>query len=161
MLNEIIAKRLNQQANNEFRSSYLCLDISNYYKSVGLCAFGSWFEIQFQEELEHARLFITYLLEHNEEIEFDDRPMEIGNNFCDFIKPMEVSMMNERNNNLLINEIYNLAKEINDYNTALFITDFVDKHLIRNDCIRTFIKKFNDCNYNKVKKVIKKTTLES
>ena len=149
MLNEIIAKRLNQQINNEFCSSYLCLDISNYYKSIGVSGFGSWFEMQFQEELEHARLFITYLLSHNEKIDFDDSSVKMGNIFCDFMKPMEILLLNERNNNAFINEIYNLAREVNDYNTALFIADFVDKHLLRENCIKTFLKDVRDYNCKK------------
>lgn len=139
MLNEKIAKKINQQINKEFQSSYLYLDISNYYSSVGLSGFKTWFNMQFQTELEHARLFITYLLRHGEKVDFDNTRNNYKH-FYDFLEPMKLSLLNERDSNLSVNEIYNLAKDVNDYDTILFITDFINKHLMeRNYSFKKFI----------------------
>lgn len=151
VLNKTIAKKINQQMNKEFQSSYLYLNISNYYNSMGFSGFKVWFDTQFQIELEHARLFITYLLQHGEKIDFDNAKSNNCKYFYDFLEPMELSLLNERNNRLSINEIYNLAKDMNDYNTISFIADFISNHLMeRDDFLRKFIVEIDSCGFKKM-----------
>ena len=54
MLNEKVAELMNDQINKEFYSSYLYLDMSNYYVDKNLDGFANWFKIQAQEERDHA-----------------------------------------------------------------------------------------------------------
>ena len=56
MLNEKVAELMNDQINKEFYSSYLYLDMSNYYVDKNLDGFANWFKIQAQEERDHAIL---------------------------------------------------------------------------------------------------------
>ena len=51
-----VSSLINDQINNELYSSYVYLDIANYYESKGLDGFANWFEIQAKEELDHALL---------------------------------------------------------------------------------------------------------
>lgn len=151
MLNKIIAKKINQQISKEFQSAYLYLDISNYYNSVGFSGFKVWFNMQFQIELEHARLFITYLLRHGEKIDFDNAKNNNCKHFYDFLEPMTLSVLNERANRLSIDEIYNLAKDINDYNTVLFITDFINSHLMERDgLLKKFVVEVDSSGFEKM-----------
>ena len=46
MLDKKILFMLNSQINKEFYSSYLYLDISNYYYDNSLDGFGNWFAIK-------------------------------------------------------------------------------------------------------------------
>ena len=46
MLSKEVAKLINEQVNQEFYSSYLYLNYSNYYKEEGLEGFGQWFYVQ-------------------------------------------------------------------------------------------------------------------
>jgi ferritin len=69
MLNNEIVKKLTEQINLEFFSSYLYLDISNYYTDQNLNGFANWYKVQTQEERDHAMLFITYLLNNSEKVE--------------------------------------------------------------------------------------------
>ena len=61
MLNEKVAKLLNEQVNKEFYSAYLYLSFSNFYKELGLDGFANWYHVQAQEERDHAMLFIQYM----------------------------------------------------------------------------------------------------
>ena len=61
MLNEKVAALLNTQVNKEFYSAYLYLHFSNFYKEQGLDGFANWYQIQAQEERDHAMLFVKYL----------------------------------------------------------------------------------------------------
>ena len=139
MLNAKITEKLNQQINKEFQSAYLYLDISNYYNARDISGFGAWFNLLFQQKLKHAKLFIEYLFEHGEKVNIDNTAKEkYSNHFNDFMNPMRLSLLKEQDNNLSINEIYDLAKEINDHETVLFIADFIYKKLVDKECFNNF-----------------------
>lgn len=59
---------LNEQIMKEFYSAYLYLDMANYYGDEGLEGFQNWFEIQAQEERDHAMLMRTYLMNNGEKV---------------------------------------------------------------------------------------------
>ena len=61
MMNEKIAKLLNEQINKELYSAYLYLDISNYYDEMDLDGYKNYYMIQAQEERDHALLFMQYM----------------------------------------------------------------------------------------------------
>ncbi len=61
IINEKVAKLINEQINKEFYSAYLYLEFANYYGEVGLDGFENWYRIQAQEERDHAMLFFDYL----------------------------------------------------------------------------------------------------
>ena len=54
MLNSEVVEKLISQLNFEFYSSYMYLDISNYFSDENLDGFANWFMIQTQEERDHA-----------------------------------------------------------------------------------------------------------
>ena len=56
-----ISKMLNDQVNKEFYSAYLYLSFANYYIDLGLNGFATWYQVQAQEERDHALLFIKFL----------------------------------------------------------------------------------------------------
>ena len=72
MLNPKIAKMLNEQVNKELHSSYLYLDMANYYYDNNLNGFGNWFDVQTEEEKAHGLLFIQYLRNNGEKIILDE-----------------------------------------------------------------------------------------
>ena len=61
-------KLLNEQVNKEFYSADLYLDLANYYASVGLPGFETWYKVQAQEERDHAMLFYPYLQNNGEPV---------------------------------------------------------------------------------------------
>ena len=70
MLDKKTAKLINEQVTLEFYSAYLYLDFANFYTDQGLDGFAHWFEIQAQEERDHAMLMRTYLQNNNVHVEF-------------------------------------------------------------------------------------------
>ena len=68
MLDKKIVELLNDQVNKEFYSAYLYLDFANFYKDKGLDGFANWYNIQAQEERDHAMLFVQYLQNNNERV---------------------------------------------------------------------------------------------
>lgn len=71
MINEKIAKLIIEQVNKELYSGYLYLDFANYYADAGLDGFAHWYEIQAQEERDHAMMMRRYLIDNGVRVTFD------------------------------------------------------------------------------------------
>lgn len=124
MLSKEVAKLLNEQINKEFYSSYLYLDMSNYYDYKNLNGFSNWFKVQAQEERDHTLLFIAYLQKSNEEVKFTsiDGP---GKAYDDFKTPLVASLEHERFVTESIYNIYEEAGRQRDFKTQQFLNWFI------------------------------------
>ena len=71
MLDKNVKSLINEQINKEFYSAYLYLDFSNYYYDEGLDGFANWYEVQAQEERDHAMLMRSYLHDNGGSVSFD------------------------------------------------------------------------------------------
>jgi len=124
MLDKKVAALLNDQINKEFYSAYLYLDMANYYADQGLAGFSNWYNIQTQEERDHALLFTQYLQNNGYKVTLSaiDKPDQEFNTFLD---PMKVSLAHEQYVTDLIHTIYAAAKDVNDFRTTQFLDWFV------------------------------------
>jgi ferritin len=116
MLDKKVAHLINDQITKEFYSGYLYLDFANYYHDLGLDGFAHWYEIQAQEERDHAMLMRTYLLNNGESVSFgviDDPNMT----YTSAEDPLHFGLEHEHYVTALINAIYKAADEVNDYRT--------------------------------------------
>ena len=125
-MNAAIHELINQQVNHEFFSAYLYLEFSNYFKSKGLDGFANWYQIQAQEERDHALLFLQYMQNNGLTITFTaiDKPNQV---FDSVLKPLEVAAEHERYVTSLINNIYHECHMDKDYRTMKFLDWFVDE----------------------------------
>ena len=124
MLNEKVAELLNTQINKEFYSAYLYLDFSSFYKDKGLDGFANWYQVQAQEERDHAMLFYQYLHNNNVRpvLEAVDKPSVPMENLKD---PLEAGLRHEEYVTGLIHNIYAAAQEVRDFRTTQFLDWFV------------------------------------
>ena len=124
MLDKKITDLLNSQINKEFYSSYLYLDMSNYYLEHNLGGFGKWFGIQAQEEHEHAMLIIKYIMNNSEKVVFEEIAAP-NKHYKDFKQPLESSLEHEIFISTSINTIYAEAYALKDFRTMQFLDWFV------------------------------------
>lgn len=124
MLDQKITNLLNSQINKELYSSYLYLDMSNYYYDKNLNGFGKWFSIQSQEEYAHAMLFLKYL-HHNGQKVVLTQIAAPDQEYTDFKQPLAKSLEHEIFISSSINEIYAEAYDIKDFKTMQFLDWFV------------------------------------
>ena len=124
MLSKEVAKLLNEQINKEFFSSYLYLDMSNYYDLKNLNGFSNWFKVQAQEERDHALLFMKYLQNNNEEVKLTEIAAP-DKKYKDFKAPLEESLEHERFVTASIYNIYEEASKQKDFRTLQFLNWFV------------------------------------
>ena len=123
-MNEKIAALLNQQINKEFYSAYLYLDMSNYYDELDLDGYANYYNIQAQEERDHALLFMQYMQQNSLKITLEaiDKPDKV---YASVIDPLVAAAEHERYVTSLINDLYHEAYEAKDFRTMQFLDWFV------------------------------------
>ena len=119
-----IANLFNEQIMKELFSSYLYLDMANYYSDQGLEGFENWFYIQAQEERDHAMLIRTYLLNNDQKITL--LPIEApGQNYTEYDAPLHKTLSHEKEVTASIHNIFSAAHEDRDYRSIEFLNWFV------------------------------------
>lgn len=124
MLNQEIAKLLNDQINKEFYSAYLYMDMANYYADQNLNGFENWFYVQMQEERDHALLFRQYLLNNSETVNLQ-AIAEPDQKFTNFRDPLVIALEHERFVTSSIHTIYEVAFDKKDFRTMQFLDWFI------------------------------------
>lgn len=124
MLDKKIAELINDQVNKELYSGYLYLDFANYYEAEGLDGFAHWYQIQAQEERDHAMMMRRYLIDNGIRVTFDAiaKPDKVFNCHAD---PLKAGYEHEQYVTSLINNIYAEAFKIHDYRTMQFLDWFI------------------------------------
>ena len=115
---------LNEQINKEFYSAYLYLEFANYFEKRGLAGFAHWYEVQAQEERDHALLFYRYLLNN-------DEPVTLGaiaapeSGFSSDEEVLKAGLKHEKYVTSHIDNIYAAAYANKDFRTMQFLDWFV------------------------------------
>ncbi|WP_290776242.1 ferritin [Anaerofustis sp.] len=141
MLNEKVAKLLNDQINKELYSAYIYLDMANFYADYGLDGFENWFYIQAQEERDHAMMMREYLKDNGHKItsELIEKPEYTYEKPMD---PLVKTLHHEKIVTGLINNIYDAAHEVKDYRTMQFLDWFVNEQMEEEKNAEDNIRKF-------------------
>ena len=124
MLDKNVIELLNDQINKEFYSAYLYLDMANYYTDIELDGFANWYNIQAQEERDHAMLFVKYLQNNGIKVKLK-AIAEPNINFENPGDPLETGAKHERYVTELIHNIYDAAYSVKDFRTMQFLDWFV------------------------------------
>lgn len=124
MLDQKVAELINVQVNKEFYSAYLYLDFANYYREAELNGFANWYQVQAQEERDHAMLFMQYLQNNGGKVTLEaiDKP---DKQFEDFGGPLKAGLEHEIYVTGLIHAIYDAAYSVKDFRTMQFLDWFV------------------------------------
>ncbi len=140
MLHEKIAALLNDQINKELYSAYLYLDFANYYADEGLDGFAHWYEVQAQEERDHAFMIRRYLIQSGVRVEFQAvaKPDKV---FENHLAPLEAGYEHEQYVTSLITTIYHEAFELRDYKTMQFLDWFIKEQGEEEDNADDMVKK--------------------
>ena len=141
MLNQKVADLINTQVNKELYSAYLYLDFANYYYDQGLDGFANWYDIQAQEERDHAMPMRTYLINNGHRVTFEavDKP---DKEYAKLDDPLKFGLEHEEYVTSLINTIYKAAKEVDDFRTMQCFDWFVKEQGEEEKNAEDLIKKF-------------------
>ena len=131
---------LNDQINKELYSAYLYLSFADYYEEEGLDGYANWYEIQAQEERDHAMIIRKYLHENGQPVKLLAIAMP-DKTFTDHEAPLEAGLEHERYVTSLINDIYAAAVKAKDYRTQRFLGWFIDEQLEEEDTAEDMLTK--------------------
>ncbi len=147
MLDTKVANLINEQVNKELYSAYLYLDFANYYEDEGLDGFAHWYEIQAQEERDHAFKMRRYLIDNGVSVKFDAiaKPDKV---FKDHLAPLEAGLEHERYVTSLIHAIYAEAFDKKDFKTMQFLDWFVKEQVEEEKNAEDMIKKMKLFGYD-------------
>ncbi|HOF53686.1 MAG TPA: ferritin [Bacilli bacterium] len=124
MVTKKVVDLLNLQIQRELYSAYLYLDMALYYNDLGLVGHANWFEIQAQEERDHALGFIRYLQHVGERPLLDviDKP---SLTYKDPREPLVEALKHEKFVTASIENILEVAKAEKDHLTVNFIQWYI------------------------------------
>jgi ferritin len=128
MLDEAMQEAINRQINLEFFSAYTYLSMAAHFESVNLPGFARWMQKQSDEEREHAMRLYKYLNERNSRVvllPIEQPPTQFGS-------PLEIfqmSLQHEQKVTRSIHELYDLARQENDYPTQVMLQWFVEEQV--------------------------------
>ena len=140
-MNSNVSVLLNEQIQKELYSAYLYFDMANYYNDAGLEGFGNWFYIQAQEEMDHAMLFRTYMLNNGQKITL--LPLDAPKaGYASFDAPLKMALEHEEYVTASIHTIYEAAAAAKDYRVMEFLNWFVKEQGEEEKNAGDLIKKF-------------------
>ena len=139
-MNKKLADAINTQLNYEIESAHVYLAMNAYVATLGLDGFQNWLDIQYQEELAHAKKFINYLNERDVRVEIRgfENPR---NDFESLLEVFQVSLEHEKGVTARINNLMKIAHEVSDYASISFLQWFIDEQVEEEDSFRKVIDK--------------------
>ena len=141
MLDKKILDLINLQINKEFYSSFLYMDMANFYTDESLNGFANWFNIQTQEEYAHAMLFVQYLQLNGEKVVLDTIAKP-GIIYKDHKHPLVAAYDHELMVTRSINDIYAVAFELRDFKTMQFLDWFVKEQAEEEQNVDEMVKRY-------------------
>ncbi|MEE3486486.1 MAG: ferritin [Bulleidia sp.] len=141
MLNEKVKDLINTQVNKELYSAYLYLDFADYYYDQGLDGFAHWYDVQAQEERDHAMLMRQYLLNNGEKVTLD-AVAKPDKEYKALDDPLKFAYEHEQYVTSLIHTIYKAAVDVDDYRTMQCFDWFVKEQGEEEKNADDLIKKF-------------------
>lgn len=135
-----VAVLLNEQVNKEFYSAYLYLDFANFYQEKGLKGYANWFNIQAQEERDHALLFIQYMQQNDMKVTLE-AIAKPDKDLKELIDPLKESLAHENYVTSLIHDLYAAASQEKDFRCMQFLDWFIKEQAEEEDNARTNIQK--------------------
>ncbi len=129
---------INAQINAELWSAYLYLSMGMHFENEGYSGIANWYRIQFKEEQAHAEIFMNYLNSRGGRVIL--APIaEVPTNWESPLAAFEATLAHEEKVTSLINALYHLAIEENDYATKGKLDWFISEQVEEEETARGII----------------------
>jgi len=128
MLNEKVQSAINEQIKDELYSAYLYLSMAAYCEAENMPGMANWMKMQAQEESTHAMKFFDFINERGGRVVLQaiDQPATAFESALDVF---EKTLEHEQKVTALINDLYTLALEENDYATQMMLHWFIEEQV--------------------------------
>ena len=148
MISKKLHDAINAQINAELWSAYLYLAMSMDAETKGYKGVANWFYVQFQEEQDHARIFMNYLNSVDAKVTLlpiDEVPATWDNVLAMFKQTLE----HEKKVTSLINNLAAIANEDRDFASINRLVWFIDEQVEEEESAREMITTFEAVEGNK------------
>ena len=138
MLSKKVEEAINAQINAEIWSAYLYLSMSAYCHSIGQPCMANWFQVQFHEEQDHAKILFNYVNSRGGRVilkAIDAVPTEWGN----ILEVFENTLAHEQKVTALINNLYDIATQEKDFASQSKLQWFIDEQVEEEESAQTII----------------------
>ena len=148
MMSRELYKAINDQINAELWSAYLYLSMSMDCEAKGYKGIANWFYVQFQEEQDHARIFMNYLNSRGEKVVL--LPIaEVKTEWDSVLDMYKDTLNHEKKVTAMINNIAAIAEQDRDYASINRIVWFIDEQVEEEEAAREMITTFEAVEGNK------------
>ena len=138
MLSENFYKAVNAQVNAELWSAYLYLAMSLDAEAKGYKGVANWFYVQFQEEQDHARIFMNYLNSRDAKVEL--LPIEaVPSSWDNVLEMFRQTLEHEQKVTSLIRNLAAIADEDRDFASINRLVWFIDEQVEEEESAREMI----------------------
>ena len=148
MISAKLHNAINAQVNAELWSAYLYLAMSLDAESKGHKGVANWFFIQFQEEQDHARIFMNYLNSVDATVEL--LPIDpVPASWDSVLDMFKQTLEHEKKVTSLIRNLADIAADDKDYAAANRLIWFIDEQIEEEESARDMIQAFEAVEGNK------------
>ena len=148
MISTKLHNAINAQINAELWSAYLYLAMSMDAESKGYKGVANWFFVQFQEEQDHARIFMNYLNSRDAKVTL--LPIEEVPATWDSVLDMyKQTLEHEKKVTSLINNLAFIANEDRDFASINRLVWFIDEQVEEEESARDMISTVEAVEDNK------------
>ncbi len=138
MLSKQLHDALNAQINAELWSAYLYLSMSMDAEAKGLKGIANWFYVQFQEEQDHARILMNYILSRNAEVKL--LPIEeVRTQWASPLEMFQDTLTHEQEVTAMIANLASISAVDKDFASSNMLVWFVDEQVEEEQSARDMI----------------------
>lgn len=133
---------MNEHINYEFYSGYIYLELAIQMERKNYKGFARWLEKHYEEELEHAKDFILFMIKRGQSPKLLDIKME---DFDSISTPLEVAKKIYEHEKTVTKSIYSLhdmAKKADDYATEIFMHKYIEEQIEEEDLTQNIVDMF-------------------
>jgi bacterioferritin B len=128
MTSERFVDALNAQISREFAAAHQYTAIGAHYAAETYPQLTKFFYEQAEEEREHAMKMVNYLLDRSARVDFTEVSAP-QTRFADHVAPIQLALEQERQVTVHIADLFNVARETNDYLAEQFLHWFLEEQV--------------------------------
>ncbi len=134
MIKQKVLDAINDQIQAEFQSAYIYLALSGWCETENLPGMAHWMRMQWEEEIEHGMKFYRHIISRDGEVELK----ELEKPDVDIDDPADAfqqALEHEQYITKRIHEMYDLAREENDYPLQTLLNWFIDEQVEEEEAV--------------------------
>jgi ferritin len=138
MLSKKVEGAMNGQLTVELQSAYEYLSMSAYCESISLGGFAAWLRAQWQEELDHAMRFYTFITDRSGRVSLKAVP-EPRSAYGSLLEVFETALSQEESVTASIHTLYELCEKEKDYAAQAWLDWFATEQVEEEKTVGTIV----------------------